>query len=329
MPVLYIRRYFRITVPFAAGILFTLTFFYHISDGPLWSLVTKTSAISHCEKWWWTSLLYIGNYFNPGELCFGHSWYLMVDMQLYFLSPLVLYPLWRFRARAAIMISIIFAIASSSVIFVFVITIAKGFRVSILSELSFEKDMMVYTVTHGRIDSWMMGILVGLIMHRIEGRALRIPEKFVIVGWALSLSTLLGIVFAQHPLQQENFVENALVADALYDALKRISWCMSIGWIVIACHLSQGGIIKRFLSLPVWFVISKLSFCMYLTHLPIQLVLLASIRSPQYFSNFRAIHKFFGDFGLAFVVSFAWALMFEYPALNVIAALLAKTKPRV
>lgn len=31
----------------------------------------------------------------------GHSWYLAVDMQLFLLSPLLLWPLWRWRHRAA------------------------------------------------------------------------------------------------------------------------------------------------------------------------------------------------------------------------------------
>jgi peptidoglycan/LPS O-acetylase OafA/YrhL len=324
VPLLLVKRYFRITIPFAAGVLFTLTFFYHISNGPLWSLITKSSAIGLCEDWWWTSLLYIGNYVNPGKLCFGHSWYLMVDMQLYFLSPIILYPIWKIRKRVAIVIPLIFVLASSSVVFVFVMFMFKEFRVSFLSKLSAKKSATIYTVTHGRIDSWMMGILVGYIMHTIQGKTVKIPRKFVFIGWILSISTVLAVIVGQFPLQQENFKENPLISDATYDALKRISWCLALAWIILACHLSYGGVVKRFLSLSIWLPVSKLSFCIYLVHLPVQLVYLASIRTPQFFSNFRAVYKFFGDFGVSFFIAFAWALMFEYPTLNIIAALKSK-----
>lgn len=321
VPVLLVKRYARITVPFAAGILLTVTFFYNISNGPLWTLITKSAAIDFCEEFWWTSLLYVGNYVNPGKLCFGHSWYLMADMQLYFLSPIVLYPLWRLRKRVSLVITIIFVIASSSVIFVFVIFMLKEFRVSFLSELSAVKDSTVYTVTHARIDSWMMGIFTGYIMHTIQGKVIRIPRIFVAFGWLLSISAMLTVIFVQYPLQQENFKEIPLIFDATYDSLKRICWCLALSWVILACHLSHGGIVQKFLSLPIWLPISKLSFCIYLVHLPVQLIYLASIRTPQFFSNFHAIYKFFGDFGVSFFVAFAWALMFEYPTLNIIAIL--------
>lgn len=321
---LYVKRYFRVTVPLAALVLFTLAFLFHLSNGPLWSMTTKSTAIDFCQDWWWTTLLFVGNYVNPGQLCFGHSWYLMVDMQLYFLSPIILYPLWRFRKRTFLMISLIFVIASSSVIFVFVTFMMKEFRVNFLSESNFLKEKLVYTKTHGRIDSWMMGILVGFILSKIEGKEFRMPRRFVAIGWILSIATLLSVTFGQYPLQQENFKENLLVADAVYDSLKRISWCLAVGWIIIACQMSYGGIVKRFLSLPIWLPISKISFSIYLIHVPVQLIYLSSIRSPQFFSNFRAVYKFFGDFGVSAFIAFAWALMFEYPTSNITAILTAK-----
>lgn len=321
---MYLKRYFRITVPLAAGILFTVTFFYHVSNGPLWSSITRSTSIDLCNDWWWTTLLYVGNYVNPGQLCFGHSWYLMADMQLYFLSPIILYPLWRWRKYSAAMIPIIFLLASSSVVFVFTMYMIHEFRVNFMSELAAKKDMMVYSVTHGRIDSWMMGIFVGFIMHRVGGKTIKMSRSLITIGWSFCATALLAVTFGQYPLQQENFKENLLIADAVYDSLKRLTWCLAIGWIILACHFSYAGIVKRFLSLPFWLPISKLSFCIYLIHVPIQLIFLSSIRAPQHFSNFRAIYKFFGDFGVSFFVALVWALMFEYPTLNIISLLTSK-----
>lgn len=247
-------------------------------------------------------------------------------MQLYFLSPIILYPLWRFRKHFNIMIPIIFLLASSSVIFVFVMFLTNDFRTNFLSELNYLKEKTVYTPTHGRIDSWMMGILVGYIMYLIEGKTIKLPKPLVALGWILSIATFLAVTFGAYPLHQENFKENPFIADALYDSLKRISWCLALAWIIIACHLTYGGIVKQFLSLSIWLPISKLSFCIYLIHLPIQTIYLSSIRSPQFFSNFRAIYKFFGDFGVSFFVSYVWAILFEYPTLNVIAILTSNRK---
>lgn len=315
---MYIKRYLRITVPFAAGVLFTLTFFYSLSDGPLWHMIISLTTTNFCEKWWWTSLLYVSTYVNPGQLCFGHSWFLVIDMQLYLLSPLVLYPMWRYRKHTKILISVLFLIASVSVIYVFTMYIIYGFRISMLSELAAVKEALLYYQTHARIDSWIMGILVGYILHKIEGKSVKLSRNTVIIGWTSTVLTMITVIFGQYPLHQLDYENNPVIADAIYDAFKRIPWCLAVGWIIIACHLAYGGIVTRFLSLSIWLPISKLSYCIYLIHLPVQLVFLSSIRAPQYFTDYRAIHKFLGDFGITFLIAFAWALVFEYPVLRII-----------
>lgn len=271
-------------------------------------------------------MLYVGNYASAGKLCFGHSWYLIVDMQLYFLSPLVLYPLWRFKHHVKTMISMIFVIASSSVIFIFVIFMVKEFRVSNVSDLSYLKDAMVYTNTLSRVSSWMVGILIGYIMNRIEGKSLKLSKAFLSFGWVFSMLTLLAVIFAQYPLLQVNYLDNALIADAIYEATRRISWCLAVGWIILACHLSQGGFVKRFLSLSIWLPISKLTFCIYLMHIPLMFIHLSSLRIPVYFSHLNAILMFSGYFGVTFFIAFAWALLFEFPTLTIIAIILSRQR---
>lgn len=64
---LYLKRYLRIAAPFAAAILFTVSFLYYVSNGPIWDL-TKMAAIDFCEENWWSSLLFVQNYVNPGKM---------------------------------------------------------------------------------------------------------------------------------------------------------------------------------------------------------------------------------------------------------------------
>lgn len=135
----------------------------------------------------------------------------------------------------------------------------------------------------------------------------------------LSILTILAIVFAQYPLMQEDFNSNHVIADALYESLRRLFWCIAMSWIIVTCLTDHGGVVNKFLALPVWTPISRLSYSIYLLHLPLQLIYLSSNRTPQYFSNYRAIFKFTGDFSMAFFFAFLWALAFEYPVLNLIA----------
>lgn len=72
----------------------TATWLNLLSSGPLWSSVAG-SAADGCRDYWWSTLLYVANYVNPGDQCMMQSWYLMVDMQMHWLSPLILVPLWK------------------------------------------------------------------------------------------------------------------------------------------------------------------------------------------------------------------------------------------
>lgn len=326
---MYLKRYVRFAVPVAAGIIFTLGFLGNLSNGPTWDFLTGRIGIDMCKNNWWSTLLFVGNLATPGKLCFGHSWYLMVDMQLYFSSPLILYPLWRFQKHFSIMIPVIFLIASISVIYVFVIFLVKDLRISNLAATGGFKDALVHTMTIARIDSWMMGIFVGYVMYLIEGKSVRLSKRLVATLWMLTVVSMLTVIFVQYPLLQENYQEINPIADAFYESFKRLFWCLAVGWIIIACHQSYGDLVKRFLSLSVWLPISKLSFAIYLIHIPVIFVHISSVRAPQYFSHFTVIMTFFGYFGVTFFIAFAWALMFELPITVISACLLAKTKKSV
>jgi hypothetical protein len=48
----------------AAAILFFITLFKYLGDGPMWN-ASLAHPIGLCEKYWWSALLHIQNYVNP------------------------------------------------------------------------------------------------------------------------------------------------------------------------------------------------------------------------------------------------------------------------
>lgn len=63
----YMHRLLRTTPTLAATILFQVSFFEHMGDGPIWKSVLVKSVVPNCEKNWWSSLLYINNYYKLSE----------------------------------------------------------------------------------------------------------------------------------------------------------------------------------------------------------------------------------------------------------------------
>ncbi|XP_035828497.1 O-acyltransferase like protein-like [Aplysia californica] len=74
-----------------------LTFILYWKSFPSWFAQGPMSSSQYtfdlrCENSWWHSILYINNYLGG---CYGLTWYLAVDMQLYLVSPIFLYALYR------------------------------------------------------------------------------------------------------------------------------------------------------------------------------------------------------------------------------------------
>lgn len=98
---LYLHRFMRLTPLLGFTFLFKMSLLKFLGDGPIWPYQMKRTL--SCERYWWSTLLYIQNYTNPKQMvsfifflllwiivdkfffashnqCFSFSWYLCVDM---------------------------------------------------------------------------------------------------------------------------------------------------------------------------------------------------------------------------------------------------------
>ncbi|KAF2891930.1 hypothetical protein ILUMI_14243 [Ignelater luminosus] len=96
-------------------------------------------------------------------------------------------------------------------------------------------------------------------------------------------------------------------------ALVRPSWALAISWIILACVTGYGGPANKFLSWPIFQIISKLTYSMYLTHFAVIGVVAAQMVTPPVFTNFQMLYGFWGDFMVTLAVSTVLSLAFELP----------------
>lgn len=94
--------------------LFFVSFMPFLGSGPIFDK-TIESWLSPCYLHWWSTILHIATYTNISNLCLNWTWYLsgekedffktlkrfefnlLADFQLFVLSPLLIYPAWRWR----------------------------------------------------------------------------------------------------------------------------------------------------------------------------------------------------------------------------------------
>lgn len=121
---MYLHRFLRLTPLLSASILMTILARF-MGSGPFWPftgryikliqlihpiftffisncIFTVDHLVGTCGRYWWSTLFYVQNYANQDALCYPHTWYLSADMQLFVISPFVIYLIHRYKMKTII-----------------------------------------------------------------------------------------------------------------------------------------------------------------------------------------------------------------------------------
>ncbi|KAF2891678.1 hypothetical protein ILUMI_14495, partial [Ignelater luminosus] len=289
-----------------------MTIFKHFGFGPVWPTVLD-GFVNSCTGSWYFTLLYVHNIF-PGEMCVEHAWYSSADFQLILVSPILLLSLNRWPKMTLIMIGIL-AVCST----------ITGFLTSWLleitiSSLDIEKNRNLnryfYYATWLRCSPWLIGLIVGYVIFEVKRKQFEFTINKIIASalCAASLAVMYVCVFEGYDVI---IGKSDKVTDAFRIALVRPSWVIAVSWIIFACAVGYGGPINKFLSLPVFQILSKLTYSMYLIHFPIMVVVIGKMATPSVFTTSQMFYGFWSDFMVILMVSTVLSLAFELPVVAI------------
>jgi peptidoglycan/LPS O-acetylase OafA/YrhL len=100
----YIYSVYRLTPVYTSVLIFVATLWPYVGTGPDWNYVQQLSKT--VRKSLWANMLYINNYVTTADQRSSlsnpstgmiESWYLACDMQMFWISPIFLYPIWRWN----------------------------------------------------------------------------------------------------------------------------------------------------------------------------------------------------------------------------------------
>ncbi|XP_044727081.1 nose resistant to fluoxetine protein 6-like [Chrysoperla carnea] len=311
IPFYYLHRYIRLTPSYAAAIVFSLTLYRFMGSGPLWD---PENTNEQCKKYWWAALLYIQNYF-PGALdpCIAVSWYLQIDMQLYILAPLILVPIAKWPKIATHILSSLLLV---SVIIPTTIAWHYGFTALEKIQPDGHTDpafgQIYYNQTYTRAGPWILGLLLGHILFNTKNKKIVINKVLATLLWIISISTMFYIVFGLY-IETKPDYEYDRVFNSLFIGLSRVVWSAGLSWIIFCCVKGYGGPINWFLSLPIFQVLARLTYSMYLIHFILQNIRQKSLQMPFIFSNMHVWYLFCGSLTTTMIISVFWTLTFETP----------------
>lgn len=109
-----------------------------------------------------------------------------------------------------------------------------------------------------------------------------------------------------------NVYDYNVLLSSLINSVARPLWGLCICWTIFACINGYGGeiletsqkhfvnhcnplvgLLNKFLSLEIFTVLARLNYAMYLVHLPVQMLLIFSLRTPGYISNLSVVSSLF------------------------------------
>ncbi|XP_071956995.1 nose resistant to fluoxetine protein 6-like [Antedon mediterranea] len=328
----YVHRYLRLTPVYMMVIFIFTTLTIHFANGPLYQAFFSpnpvfgiASAVTPCQKYWWTNLLYINNLYPSGinEECIGWSWYLANDMQFYIISPFVIYLLYHyFFVGVAFWSGLLITCFGSLIGISMKYSIYAGLLPQTPDQRTLGADV-IYIRPYTRISTYLVGMALGYILYKYKDRV-RMPRFVAIMGWLAATGIALAVVYGLYGTYHGNPINKA--GSVVYITLCRFSWSVALGWVAFACVTGYGGPVNTLLSWSFWIPLSRINYCAYLLHPIIMFVFYYSLPNLIYFTDLLLVYFFLGNIVLSYSAAFLLSVSIEAPFMALEKLLLNREK---
>ena len=254
----YVHRYLRLTGVYAVIILWHTTLVKYIATGPQGYILDMYLSES-CKSDWWANLLYINNFGHQG--CLGQTWYLAVDMQLFILSPIAIYTLWKKPRAGYILCGLGLVYATAYPLIYCWVHDDCGWNGN------FDE---IYIKPWGRAQPYILGLLVGYYLHWTKNQQ-KLQHNIFLNSffWVLAFIVAMLCIFGIAPYHPVSGKFGSLAERVIYNGFNRLAWACAISWVIVACVKKRGGPINEFLSWRAFIPLARISYCMYLIHITV------------------------------------------------------------
>ncbi|EGT37249.1 hypothetical protein CAEBREN_23252 [Caenorhabditis brenneri] len=311
----YVHRYLRLTPPLMFFIGFFVVYGYYIQGpGVAAQLNQLNPQVDVCVENWWKNMLYINNLGSDVNQCYGITWYLGVDTQLYVIAPIFLIGLYfSFAAGTALLMAAIMG----SVITVYILYSVNNLPADFfgVGDNTYFYDI-IYDKPWVRGTPYFIGLFVGYLLATYGKRKVRLNWALSVVGWLIAFGLAVMCLFSTYDYDKR--VYWSVFIRASYYNFSRIAWSVAVSWVIVANHMGWGGPVDAFMSHPIWQPFGRLSYCAYIVHFVV-LYLYLSIGdvSIHFYSSFQIFMYYAVPTTLlSYIFAFFWSCFFEIPFLK-------------
>ena len=322
----YLHRILRLT-PTYMFVLFCFWFLtVHLGRGPLFleSTGPDSSIVKNCESYWWTNLLYINNFYPTKftDQCMGWAWYLANDMQFFVISPLFLILLYTWYPAGLIAIAITLLSSFGVTGFIagyydYPANMLYDIFVGIKPDPNLpDVSTEIYGKPYCRIGPYLIGIVLGFILYNNYRLNIHKVVNWLlyIVMWLVAGVLGMAVVYGFYPTFHGHAFSQ--VENIMYFMFSRTTWGICLALVVYACHYGYGGVINRFLSLPFWVPLSRLTFNAYLVHEVVLVVIFGDLRDTIFYTDITIAVYIIANVVISYGIAGLVSIFVEFPLSN-------------
>lgn len=329
---LVIFRYIRIMPVYLVVFSYAKLFAKYTGSGPFWDYgVSGESNRRKCEQESWLAMFtFTSNFKNPFEHCIQSAWYLGNDYQFFLVTPFLL-----------MLLELRFKLARKIIIFLILLSFLSGFwsilkvsqtidlrSVSKFAPSAFKTYVLFlgpnYTYPQNRISAYLIGLLYGHWLHKYkldkdlgvikedsENRTIRwlnhAQKLAIFVLILLPLVPIIGNQLAFGPKMAGLLV-------ALFMPSYHILFALGIGGYILSVATGHGrNLVSKFLELPFWRPLEKLSLCVMLVNIEVITYLVQSRSYVQYLDELAHFTQIISAVVATYICSSIVYVMFEAP----------------
>ncbi|KAH7638476.1 acyltransferase-like protein 2 [Dermatophagoides farinae] len=329
-------RWLRFTPCYLGYIILTLLLGF-TGAGPLFHEKIIEPYLKPCVNNLAYHLLYINNWLDFRQMCGFQTWYISVDFQLYLLSFIVLALHYHNFNRLAYMITFLFIISSyimTMVMFIWKIHGIPFFISPLYPQLPLaDRGYFFYwTATYNHFEAYFTGITIGVMVNK---KIIFNMSKVLIRNLFLFSQAMLAIVPHIFPLfyvdyQQErqllDLISSYSWSDALIITIPNILWLISLSFMFYLLStyptIMKENIIIKTLSSHFFVPLARISFAIYLVHVPLTWFIVHHTRFPQLRNEFGTFTFCFLLIIISVLAAIIIHIFFELPFTKLIHLLL-------
>ena len=261
----------------------------YFGSGPIWG--TYVNMANGCDRDWWKSMLFIESWFANAN-CASWGWYLSCDMQMFLISPIIIWLYLKRKSAGLTCISVLlFGSLSLGLYYAFADNVYAG--ATYAQEEAWYVD--IYKNPLVRVPPYLVGTALALIYRSTkEAKSQAAFEKIKnskLASWIVELSGVALIsLLVWLPAQVQNNPSNwSPWFHHVFMALNRFLFSIGLLLIVLPTLAGSKTVIRWILSAGFWTPLATLTFATYLIHVVVLLNYVYSEKSTYYFSHLNVL----------------------------------------